>query len=201
MLYLSGTKDFSEKLQHCFFAFFREMSFFQNTSAATDVAPLTLDYGNGCVRKFARSQEDLAQELGGISRRTVARLLKMPGNPGKTANGSYPLEAWRAFYEEIKEDDIPEEIKGELSKVRLERERVRLQKEQIELEILEKTVIPAETVKAEWQAFFSRIRQQVFKIFVEETNSVDEFEEAQKKFHKLLARIHEGERERLVNNG
>ncbi|MBQ8723408.1 MAG: hypothetical protein IJY80_03900 [Opitutales bacterium] len=177
------------------------MSFFQNTSAATDVAPLTLDYGNGSVRKFARSQEDLAQELGGISRRTVARLLKMPGNPGKTANGSYPLEAWRAFYEEIKEDDIPEEIKGELSKVRLERERVRLQKEQIELEILEKTVIPAETVKAEWQAFFSRIRQQVFKIFVEETNSVDEFEEAQKKFHKLLARIHEGERERSVNNG
>lgn len=177
------------------------MSFFQNTSAATDASPLSLDYGNVSVRKFARSQEDLAQELGGISRRTVARLLKMPGNPGKTANGSYPLEAWRAFYDEVKDDDIPEETKGELSKVRLERERVRLQKEQLELEILEKTVIPAETVRAEWQAFFSRIRQQIFKIFVEETNSVDEFEEAQKKFHKLLARIHEGERERLVNNG
>ena len=176
------------------------MSFYHSIPEATDVPPLTLDYGNASVRKFARSQEELAQELGGISRRTVARLLKLPGNPGKTANGSYPLEAWRAFYEEIKEDDIPEETKGELSKVRLERERVRLQKEQLELEILEKTVIPAETVKAEWQAFYSRIRQQVFKIFVEDTNSVDEFEDAQKKFHKLLARIHEGEKQQLTEN-
>ena len=158
---------------------------------------LTLAYGNDDARRFVSSQEDLARALGGISRRTVARLLKIPGNPGKTANGSYPLQAWIDFYQKTKGEELPEDVRSELAVLRRDRERIRKEKEQLELDVLKKTLIPAETVRAEWSAFFSRIRSMVYKTFVEETDSGEASAAAKRKFDDLFVRIHES----VKNNG
>lgn len=42
---------------------------------------------------FVESQGELAKALS-VDRKTVGRWLKIPGNPGRRANGKYPVNAW-----------------------------------------------------------------------------------------------------------
>lgn len=82
------------------------------------------------------SQQELADFLS-CSRSTISRLLRKEGCPKKTADGKYPMAAWKEFYEINKEnysvDD--EELAGErrakreLADVKLQRELFELQRE------------------------------------------------------------------------
>lgn len=159
--------------------------------AAAEPATLTLSYGDADARRFVSSQEDLAVALGGISRRTVARLLKLPGNPGKTANGSYPIRAWVEFYQKTKGEELPEDVRSELAVLRRDRERIRKEKELLELDVLKKKLIPADVVQETWNEFFASVRTMIYKTFVEETDTGEEFARAKRKFDALMRRIHE----------
>lgn len=175
----------------------------QNEDAAG--GGFSLEYGDADARRFVSSQEDLAIALGCISRRTIARLLKMPGNPGKTANGSYPLEAWREFYEEICEAREREEdlaltagdggsVKAGLAAKRLEREAIRVERERLELAKARGELVALEEVKAEWRALYERILSRVKRVFVESATTPEEFDEAQKRFLRLMETIHAEEK-------
>lgn len=48
--------------------------------------------------RFVSSKDKLADALG-ISVPTVSRMLREPGCPGRTQNGSYSVEAWQSFVE------------------------------------------------------------------------------------------------------
>lgn len=45
---------------------------------------------------FVATQGQLADALN-VDRKTVGRWLKIPGNPGKRANGKYPVNAWMTW--------------------------------------------------------------------------------------------------------
>lgn len=70
----------------------------------------TLDYADVDSRRYVPSRRTLAAALG-CSVRTVADMLLEPENPGKTENGSYPLESWKRYFAERKkareEEDAP----------------------------------------------------------------------------------------------
>ena len=170
--------------------------------------PFVLDFAPRDARRFATSQEDLALALGGVSRRTIARLLKLPGNPGRTANGSYPLDAWRQFYEEYADArereenaEMPPSVKAALAAKRLEREELRVERERIALEKERGALVAAEDVRAEWQAFYGRLTAQVRRFFVESAGGAEEYAAAEKKFRAFLEEVHAAERRRASADG
>lgn len=86
---------------------------------------------------YVTSEQELSKFLD-CSRSTISRLKRKEGCPEKTADGKYPMAAWKEFYEKNKEnysvDD--EELAGErrakreLADVRLKRELFDLEREQ-----------------------------------------------------------------------
>lgn len=47
--------------------------------------------------KFARTREELADLIGGYDAKTISRWLKIAGNPGRTADNRYDVDAWDAW--------------------------------------------------------------------------------------------------------
>lgn len=174
--------------------------------AADEEEPFALDYAPRDARRFVQSQEDLAIALGGISRRTIARLLKMPGNPGRTANGSYPVEEWRQFYDDFSDARereeaaaFPPDVKAALAAKRLEREELRVERERLALEKERGALVAVEDVRAEWQGFYGRLTALIRRFFVESAPTAEDYAAADKKFRAFLEEVHSSERRRAAN--
>ena len=137
----------------------------------------SLDYPDADARRFVSSQEDLAAALG-VSRRRVCSLLKIPGNPGKTANGSYPLRAWKEFYaaerERVEKEEDDRSVvslsggsadeKAELRAAVLRERRAKAEKAELEAARLRGELVAAADVEktvVEWSARLKGIHHRV----------------------------------------
>lgn len=170
------------------------------TATGSDFA---LEHPDADARHFVSSQEDLAIALG-VSRRTVARMVKLPGAPGKTANGSYPLSEWKRFRREMLFDDddenegvgdLPKNIRNALGEKKLEREQLRVERERLYLDRERGKVVPVDEVKQTWSAFYNRIITAFRQEFVLNAATAAENAENERKFNRVIERLHDIESE------
>lgn len=80
---------------------------------------------------WATSQVELAKQLG-CDRKTVQRLMKIDGNPGKTSDGRYNVTAWKLWC--MESGHLKKKTAAFSTKADLEIEGQRLKNEKLELE-------------------------------------------------------------------
>lgn len=81
--------------------------------------------------KHARNQVELAEALN-CDRKTIARLLKLDGNPGRKADGRYDVTAWKMWC--IDTGHLRRQIGGGGDKTDLEVQSLLLKNERLEME-------------------------------------------------------------------
>lgn len=109
-----------------------------------------VDGGSGAAKLVAKDQVELAAALG-VTRMTLNRWMKKPGNPGAAPNGSYDIVAWRAFAHKVGRkdsygDDEPDTEKEKAKNIRLQNEKLEHQ-----IKVLLKEYVSADEVE-KWGA-------------------------------------------------
>lgn len=139
------------------------MSFFAETETATDPgAHFALGYGEVDVTRFVSSREKLATSLN-CSVRCVAAMLAEPGNPGRTQNGSYELEKWRAYFAARKpaeNDEAPDKasVKRELQNAVLRERLAKAEIAELNAAARRGELVELASVKKEVAALAARLR-------------------------------------------
>lgn len=163
------------------------MSFFSEDSGVAAKSAFALDYADADRRRFVGSQDELGIALN-VSRRTVARWMKHPANPGKTANGSYELSKWREFRDALREDDssadddslfgagMPEGVREKLAKTKLRRETARAEYEELKTAELRRDLISREEILRVFGGAMETLRGILYREFVSKESDPAAFE-------------------------
>ena len=121
-------------------------------------------------------------------------MLKEPGNPGRTANGSYEVEKWREYFEERRElvgDNLSlsAEDSSRLAVARIRREEARAAREELLLEKERKNVVSAQEVENAWSEAYEKIKQVFFAEIVEKETDEETFYALRERYETALKRI------------
>ncbi len=123
------------------------------------------------TRATVPSRRALAQALG-CTEKIVSVMLIEPGNPGTKPNGSYPLQAWKTFFEERKKRRAEEkenadglslsggsaDERAELRAAVLRERRAKAEKAELEAARLRGELVPAAEVEKSVTDFCSRLK-------------------------------------------
>ncbi len=173
----------------------------QNDTKNTDDSDVfTLEYANKYAHRLCSSQDELAVALN-CSRRTIARLLKEPGNPGKTANGSYRLDQWSEFYDKICEEIgtqnlLTPEKREQLTEIRLRRDTAVARREELLTAKLEGRLVELTDVKAQWREFYERLTTRLREAFIDIAGA-----DGDRRYSEFVAAVHEYENELANTSG